>query len=105
VLMSGMELPLSAIRDQIGSAVHVVVQLSRFSDGTRKVSRVSEIVGIEGDRITMQDIFEYKQTGVDQDGKVLGSFQPTGAVPTFLEEMKTRGMDFDYSIFEKSIGQ
>jgi len=104
VLMSGMELPLSAIRDQIGSAVHVVVQLSRFSDGSRKVSRVSEIVGIEGERITMQDIFEFKQSGIDSEGKVLGDFQATGAVPTFLEEMKTLGMEFDYSIFEKTIG-
>lgn len=102
VLMAGMELPLSAIRDQIGSAVHVIVQLSRFSDGTRKVNRVSEIVGLEGDKITMQDIFEFRQTGVDSSGKVLGTFQPTGSVPTFLEEMKTRGMEFDYSIFDKN---
>lgn len=104
VLMAGMELPLSAIRDQIGSAVHVIVQLSRFSDGSRKVTRVSEVVGIEGDKITMQDIFEFKQTGVDSDGGVLGDFQPTGSVPTFLEEMKTRGMDFDYSVFDKGLG-
>jgi len=104
VLMAGMELPLSAIRDQIGSAVHVIVQLSRFSDGSRKVNRVSEVVGIEGDKITMQDIFEFKQSGVDSDGRVIGEYQPTGSVPTFLEEMKTRGMEFDYSIFDKGLG-
>lgn len=102
VLMSGMELPLSAIREQIGSAVHIIVQLSRFSDGTRKINRVSEVVGIEGDRITMQDIFEYTQSGVDSDGKVIGKFQPTGAVPTFVNDMKTRGIKFDYSIFDKA---
>ncbi len=102
VLMSGMELPLSAIREQIGSAVHIIVQLSRFSDGTRKINRISEVVGIEGDRITMQDIFEYTQTGVDSDGAVLGDFHPTGAVPTFVDEMKTRGVKFDYSIFDKA---
>lgn len=104
VLMAGMELPLSAIRDQIGSAVHVIVQLSRFSDGSRKVNRVSEVVGIEGDKITMQDIFEFKQSGVEADGRVVGEYQPTGSVPTFLEEMKTRGMEFDYSIFDKGLG-
>lgn len=103
-LMAGMELPLSAIREQIGSAVHLVVQTARLSDGTRKVTNVTEITGMEGDRITMQDIFVFKQTGCDAEGRVLGSFMATGAVPTFLEAGKARGMQIDMSMFDPRKG-
>lgn len=102
VLMSGMELPLRAIREQIGAAIHLIVHLSRFSDGTRKVSHISEVVGLEGDKITLQDLFEYRQTGIGPEGKVLGHFRPTGAVPTFLEEMRVRGIAFDQGIFDEA---
>jgi pilus assembly protein CpaF len=90
---------LRAIREQVGSAVHLICQISRFSDGTRKVSRVTEVSGLEGDRITLQDLFEFVQTGVDEQGKVLGGIHPTGAVPTFIEEIAMRGIKFDRSIF------
>lgn len=100
VLMAGMDLPVRAIREQVGSAVHLICQISRFSDGTRKVSRVTEVSGLEGDRITLQDIFEFKQTGVNDQGKVLGEMKPTGAVPTFIEEIAMRGIQFDRSIFD-----
>jgi len=99
VLMSGMDLPLRAIREQIASAIDLIVHESRFSDGTRKVTNVTEIVGLEGEQITMQDIFEYEQTGVDGDGKVLGRFLPTGSVPTFVEEIASRGLSFNRSMF------
>jgi len=100
VLMSGMDLPVRAIREQVASAVDVIVHESRFSDGTRKVSKMTEVVGLEGEQITMQDIFEYKQTGVGPDGKVIGHFRPTGAVPTFVEEIAARGITIDRSIFD-----
>lgn len=102
VLMAGMELPLRAIREQIGSAIHLIVHESRFSDGTRKVSRIAEVVGLEGDQITMQDIFQYEQRGLDPRGRVLGRLLPTGSVPTFVEEMKSRGIQLDHSIFDPS---
>jgi pilus assembly protein CpaF len=100
VLMSGMDLPVRAIREQIASAIDMIVHESRFSDGTRKVTRVTEIVGLEGDLITMQDIFEYKQTGITEDAKVEGQFRPTGAVPTFIEEVASRGLTINRQMFD-----
>ncbi len=101
VLMSGLDLPSRAIREQIASAVDIIVHESRLSDGSRKVVCISEVVGQEGDRITMQDLFEFRQTGIGPGGKVLGHFQPTGAVPTFLEELRARGIDLDTTMFQK----
>ncbi len=100
VLMSGLNLPVRAIREQIASAVDLIVHESRFSDGSRKVTHVTEIVGLEGDQITMQNIFEFRQTGIDTNGKVIGKFIPTGAVPTFVEEITARGLSIDHSIFD-----
>jgi len=100
VLMSGMDLPVRAIREQVSSAVHLVIHTARLSDGTRKAVRMSEIVGLEGDQITMQDIFEYVQTGVGADGKVQGRFQPTGAVPTFIEDIAARGLTINRRMFD-----
>lgn len=100
VLMSGMELPVRAIREQVASAIDVIVHESRFSDGTRKITKMTEVVGLEGEQITMQDIFEFKQTGVSSDGKVIGHFHPTGAVPTFIEEIGARGLSIDRTIFD-----
>ncbi len=100
VLMSGMDLPLRAIREQIAAAIDLIVHESRFSDGSRKVTRITEVCGLEGDQITMQDIFEFRQTGVAEDGRILGGIRPTGAVPTFIEEIQTRGIDIDRSLFD-----
>lgn len=100
VLMAGMDLPVRAIREQVQSAVHLICQISRFPDGSRKVSRVTEVSGLEGDRITLQDLFEFVQTGLDEDGKVLGSLQATGAVPTFIDEIAVRGIQFDRNVFD-----
>ena len=99
-LMSGIELPARAIREQIASAIHLVVQTTRLSDGTRKVTRITEISGLEGERITMQDLFTFTQTGLDQKGKVIGRFEATGSVPTFIEEIKIRGLSLAMSIFD-----
>ncbi len=100
VLMSGMELPSRAIREQIASAIDIIVHESRFSDGSRKVTCISEVVGLEGSQITMQDIFVYKQTGISTKGKVQGSFEATGAVPTFYGDLAARGLDLDIAIFQ-----
>ncbi len=100
VLMAGMDLPVRAIREQIASAIDMIVHESRFSDGTRKVVKVTEVCGLEGDQITMQDIFEYNQTGIDEEGHVLGYFRPTGAVPTFLPEIHSRGLTINQKMFD-----
>jgi pilus assembly protein CpaF len=100
VLMSGMDLPVRAIREQIASAVDLIVQESRFSDGSRKVTNITEVVGLEGDRTTMQDIFVYEQKGVDAEGRVVGRFAPTGSVPTFLDSLRARGVKLDQTMFD-----
>ncbi len=100
VLMSGMDLPVRAIREQIGAAIHLIIHIARFSDGSRKLARVTEVVGLEGDQITMQDIFQYRQTGVDAQGKVQGRFEPTGSVPTFVEDLAARGLSIDHRMFD-----
>jgi len=99
VLMSGMDLPSRAIREQISSAIDIIVHESRLSDGSRKVTCISEVVGQEGNQITMQDIFEFKQSGITPAGKVVGHFRATGAMPTFYEELAARGMEIDPTIF------
>lgn len=100
VLMSGMELPSRAIREQIASAIDIIVHESRLSDGSRKVTCISEVVGLEGNQITMQDIFEFKQTGISAQGKVIGHYRATGAVPTFFTDLAARGITLDPAIFQ-----
>jgi len=100
VLMSGMDLPVRAIREQIASAIDLIVHESRLSDGSRKVTQVTEVIGLEGDQVVMQDIFEFVQTGVDSDGRVEGHFQPTGSVPTFVDEIESRGLTLERSMFD-----
>ncbi len=102
VMMSGMELPSKAIREQIASAVDIVIHESRLSDGSRKVVAISEVTGLEGSQIVMQDIFSFKQTGVGENGKVLGSFRPTGAMPTWYDQLAGRGIVCDARMFDPS---
>ncbi len=104
VMMSGMELPSRAIREQIASAIDLVVHEDRMSDGTRKVVKVTEVTGIERDTITLQDIFEFKQTGIDPQGKVLGYFTATGVIPTFIDEVETRGLSLSREVFAEHSG-
>ena len=92
VLMAGMELPLKAIREQIASAIDLIVQQARLRDGSRKITSITEVVGMEGDVITLQDIFVYDQEGVDSTGKFKGQFHATGIRPQFLEKMKNNGV-------------
>ena len=99
VLMAGFDLPLRAIREQIASAISIIVQINREKDGSRKVVCVSEITKMEGDIITMQDLFQFKQDGWSEDGRLLGHFEPTGAIPTFLEDIRRANLDLDISMF------
>ena len=100
VLMSGMELPSRAIREQIASAVDIVIHESRLSDGSRKVVAISEVTGLEGSQIVMQDIFVFRQSGVDANGRILGSFGPTGAIPTWYDQLSGRGIVCDPKMFD-----
>ena len=100
VMMAGMELPEKAIREQISSAVHVVVQQSRFTDGTRKITHITEITGMETGVVQMQNIFIYKQHGIDADGNVVGMYKATGHIPEFYEALRQQGLTLDMNIFE-----
>ncbi len=102
VLMSGIELPMRAIREQIAGAIHIIVHTARLSDGSRKVLCIAEILGLKEDsmEIEMEDIFVFKQSGISQDNKVLGEFKTTGFIPTFLEDMRVKGIDLSPRIFQ-----
>lgn len=99
VMMAGLGLPLKAIRETVSSAVNLVIQQSRLSDGSRKVTHISEVVGIQGDTITLQDIFIFKQEGLDKKRKIIGRFVPTGFIPKFVEEMEAKGMKISRGLF------
>lgn len=99
VLMSGMDLPVRAIREQISSAINIIVQQTRFSCGSRKVTSIAEVTGVEGDIVQIAEIFKYRQTGYDGSGKVTGNFMATGVVPEFYEGLRNRGIEVDMSIF------
>ena len=99
VMMSGMELPVRAIREQVASAVDIIVQQMRFADGSRRVTHISEVTGVEGDVVQLNDIFVFRQEGFDSDGRVIGHFESTGAVPHFYQSLRERGIGVDMSIF------
>ncbi|MPZ50178.1 MAG: ATP-binding cassette domain-containing protein [Dehalococcoidia bacterium] len=99
ILMANLDLPSRAIREQIASAVHVIIQISRFSDGSRKVTHVSEVSGMEGQVVTMQDIFRFEQTSVDAEGRVRGAFRSTGIRPRFAEKFESLGIQLAPNIF------
>jgi len=99
ILMAGLDLPSRAIREQIGSAIHVIIQIARLSDGTRKVTHISEITGMEGQVITMQDIFRFEQVGLDSEGRVRGHFKSTGIRPRFAERFESLGISLAPGIF------
>ncbi len=101
VMMSGMDLPLMAIREQVASAIHIIVQQTRFTDGSRRIIYITEITGVESGIVQLQDIFKYQQEGFDADGKVTGRFMATGAVPEFYEDLRQRGLNVDMSIFKQ----
>jgi len=105
VAMANLNLPDKPIRRQIASALDVVIQVSRLSDGNRKLISFSEITGMEGEIITMQEIFAFKKKGVGEDGKVLGDFLPTGIRPKFAEQLLTSGIRLPMEMFDRSMAR
>jgi pilus assembly protein CpaF len=98
--MANLNIPERAVRQQIASAVNILVQISRMPDGTRKVSAISELTGMEQDTITMQDIFLFERTGINQEGKVVGRFRATGVRPKCAERLATMGIRLPIDMFE-----
>jgi len=90
-----VELPSKAIREQISSAIDMIVQLNRLADGTRKIVRITEVSRMEGDKITMQDMFLFRQKGVEGGGKIVGEFVATGFRPGFAEDFKAKGIELE----------
>jgi pilus assembly protein CpaF len=101
ILMAGVELPVAAMRGQISSAVNVVIQQQRLRDGTRKVTKVTEITGMEGDVISAQDIFQFVATGVDGQGKVEGYFECTGIRPRLIDHLEAAGIHLGNDFFSR----
>ncbi|WP_373532089.1 CpaF family protein [Vampirovibrio sp.] len=99
VMMAGYDLPQKAIREQIASAVHVIIQASRLSDGSRRVMNITEVVGMEGEVVLLQDIFHFVQRGMDENHKIIGEFRPTGIRPKFMDVLKAEGIEIDESLF------
>jgi pilus assembly protein CpaF len=105
VLMANLDLPDRAIREQMASAIHLLVHLARFTDGVRRVTHVTEVTGMEGQIVTLQDLFVFGQTGVDEEGRILGSIVPTGIRPSFTERFETAGIHLPEGIFLKAAGR
>ncbi len=104
VAMANLNIPEMAIRRQIASALDLIVQVARMSDGTRKITSISEVVGMEGDIVTMQDIFDFKKTGIGDKGEVLGEFLPTGVRPRLSERLLAAGIRFPAGMFDRPKG-
>jgi len=105
VMMSGLEIPVSAVRDYVSSALSVIVHLSRMSDGTRRVTWVSEVIGMEGEVVTMQDLFSFRQKGVDEHGRVVGAVVATGIRPKFADHLASVGCPLPPDLFSPDAGK
>ena len=99
VAMANLNLPERAVRQQIANGIQVVVQVARLPDGTRKLTTISEIVGMEGDVITMQELFSFERRGLDDEGNVIGAFKPTGIRPKFADILQARGIELPGGLF------
>jgi pilus assembly protein CpaF len=99
VLMAGLDLPLKVVRQQISSAIDVIVQQTRLKDGQRKVTAITEVAGMEGDLVVLTDVFKFVQTGVDTDGKVIGELKPTGIRPNFMPRLEAAGLKLGAEVF------
>jgi pilus assembly protein CpaF len=101
VLMAGLDPPVTAIRQQVCSAIDIVVQQSRFACGARKITQICEVTGVESGRIQLRDIFEFRQTGVDANGKTTGYFTGCGFVPEFYDSLRRIGVPLDLGVFQR----
>jgi pilus assembly protein CpaF len=101
VAMGGLEIPQKAVRTQVASAIDIVIQLERLSDGRRKLTSLQEVVGMEGDMVTMQEIFTFERRGLDAEDNVLGEVVPTGIRPRFAERLRLAGVELPETLFER----
>lgn len=101
-LMAGMDLPAKAIREQVAGAVDLIVQISRLSDGSRKLMSITEVVGMQGETVTLQEVFRFKEEGFDKNRKIIGQFQALGLIPTFIEEFEQKGVSIPRNLFISS---
>jgi pilus assembly protein CpaF len=104
-MMAGMELPVKAIREQIASAVNLIVQISRLSDGSRKIMAITEVVGMQGDVVSLQEIFRFKETGYDKNRRIQGQFQAMGLIPSFIEKFEQKGVVVPRDLFSNEVPQ
>ncbi|HEX8924995.1 MAG TPA: ATPase, T2SS/T4P/T4SS family, partial [Terriglobales bacterium] len=102
-LMANLNLPEKAVRQQIASAINIIVQISRMSDGTRRVTHVTEITGMDQDVVSMQDIFQFEKRGVSLNGRVLGRFHSSGVIPRFAEKIRASGIELPQSLFDSVV--
>ena len=103
-MMAGMELPLRVVREQIASAVDLVIQLSRLKDGSRRVTYITEVSGMEGETVVMTDIFKFEQTGISEDGKIIGELKPSGIRPLFTPRLEANGFRLGPEVFGVNFG-
>ena len=97
--MAGMELPVKVIREQVASAIDMIIQQTRLRDGSRKVTSITEISGMEGETVVMTEVFKFQQTGVGQDGQVIGELKPTGIRPLFTPRLEAAGFKLGPEVF------
>jgi pilus assembly protein CpaF len=103
IMMGGFELPVKAMRQQIASAVDVIIQANRLQGGPRKVTYITEVLSMEQDVIIMQDIFKYRQLGIDQNGRAYGQFEATGVRPTFVPRLEQKGIKLPSNLFQERV--
>ena len=102
VSMSGVAFPAKTLRAQIASAIDIVIQIARMEDGQRRMVSLQEINGMEGEIITMTELFKFERQGIDDNGKVIGRYRATGIIPAFYDHLKKRGFELDYDLFDDS---
>ncbi len=103
--VAGLEIPIRDAREQIASAIDVIVQLSRLRDGSRKITQITEVAGLEGDTVVLSDIFKFDQIEIDEDGKILGELKPTGIRPLFSNRLEAAGFKLKPEVFGANIAE
>jgi septum site-determining protein MinD len=98
-MMAGLDLPAKAIKEQIAGAVDLIIQISRLSDGSRKLTSITEVVGMQGETVTLQEIFRFREDGFDKNRKIIGTFQAMGLIPSFIEKFEARGVVIPRNLF------
>ena len=103
IMMAGLDLPMKAMRQQIASAVDLIIQANRLQGGPRKVTSITEVMGMEQDMIIMQEVFRYKQLGIDQNGRSFGQFEATGVRPSFVNRLESAGIKLPSNLFQERV--